>query len=156
MAAVKQQVNTLWIALLRMSVGVAFLTLGLNKTQWIWSHERLLKSLQAYLERATYNEWYLAVVAIPYCQMWAKCIVLGELAIGISMVLGLFSRFSIPIAFFLVLNYHFTTGLLFQWSFLSNTSGLLLLTAVLALWGLQAGKYHSVGSLLDSKKLKLW
>lgn len=119
---------------LRLFLGVFFLCEGLGKIGWLADPSPLTTQLQGYLQGA--NQWnraYLEAVCIPYAAIFARLVLLGELATGVSFLLGALSRVAAIVAFLMVLNIHFASGALFQYRFLTNGYGLPVLGGLLAL-----------------------
>ena len=56
--------------------------------------------------------------------IFARLIFLGEVATGIALILGKWTRVAATVAFFMVLNIHFAHSRLFQYGFLSQGDGL--------------------------------
>jgi len=119
---------------LRLCLGVFFLFEGLGKIAWLSDPSILATQLQRYLDSA--NQWnrpYLEIVCIPYAPIFARLVLFGELATGVSFLFGAFSRAAAIAAFLMVLNIHFASGALFQYRFLTNGYGLPVLGGLLAL-----------------------
>ena len=151
-------VNPLHVAILRIVVGIFFFSQSMGKTGWLSSSESLLSSLNRYLETTAtlLNRWYLEGVAIPYVDLWSQLIFLGELAIGISLILGIVTRISVPVAILLVINFHFTNGTLFRWDFFRSPYALLLLGCLALIFVTKAGLEYSIGARFSNEKIKLW
>jgi len=60
-------------------------------------------------------------------------VVFGELAAGTALVMGFWTRLAAFVAFLMVLNFHFASGRLFAYAFLTNGYGLPVLGGLLAL-----------------------
>jgi uncharacterized membrane protein YphA (DoxX/SURF4 family) len=139
---------------LRLAVGIFFLTEALQKTGWLSSAEPLLGSLNNYLKRGVHeiSQWYLNTVAIPYAEVWARMMFFGELLIGISLIIGLWTRVSLPIAILMVLSFHLANGTLLSWAFFSSAYALLLLSCLVILWRSPATQVGSVEAYLARSK----
>ena len=72
-------------------------------------------------------------MCIPGAPIFARLVLFGELATGVSFILGALSRTAAIVAFLMVLNIHFASGALFQYRFLTNGYGLPVLGGLLAL-----------------------
>jgi uncharacterized membrane protein YphA (DoxX/SURF4 family) len=59
-------------------------------------------------------------VAIPLAPVFARLVPLGELACGFALLLGLRVRLAAVLAFLMVLSFHFASGALFRYAFLTN------------------------------------
>ncbi len=119
---------------LRVFLGVFFLFEGIGKIGWLMDPSPLATQLTGYLQTA--NEWnrgYLQTVCIPGAAMFARLVLFGELATGVSLILGAYARYAAAAAFLMVLNIHFASGALFQYRFLTNGYGLPVLGGLLAL-----------------------
>lgn len=119
---------------LRVFLGVFFLFEGIGKIGWLMDPSPLTTQLTEYLQSA--NEWnrgYLQTVCIPGAAVFARLVLLGELATGVSLILGAYARYAAIAALLMVLNIHFASGLLFQYRFLTNGYGLPVLGGLLAL-----------------------
>jgi len=65
--------------------------------------------------------------------VFARLIFFGEVATGIALILGKWTRVVATVGFFMVLNIHFAHSRLFQYGFLSQGDGLPVLGGLLAL-----------------------
>jgi uncharacterized membrane protein YphA (DoxX/SURF4 family) len=134
------------LALMRIAVGGYFLAQGFNKIQggWLTSADPLVRTtLAPALERNTVEGFYrpfLENVVLPNGALFGQLVALGEVAVGLSLILGLLLRVSCTVAIFLNLNYMLMKGL-------ANNSGsndrmfvvceiALLLGAAGLVWGL--------------------
>lgn len=119
---------------LRVFLGVFFLFEGIGKIGWLMDPSPLAAQLTGYLQSA--NEWnrgYLQTVCIPGAAVFARLVLLGELATGVSLILGAYARYAAMLAFLMVLNIHFASGAVFEYRFLTNGYGLPVLGGLLAL-----------------------
>ncbi len=119
---------------LRVFLGVFFLFEGIGKIGWLMDPSPLTTQLTEYLQSA--NEWnrgYLQAVCIPGAAVFARLVLLGELATGVSLILGAYARYAAIAAFLMVLNIHFASGVLFEYRYLTNGYGLPVLGGLLAL-----------------------
>jgi len=119
---------------LRLFLGVFFLFEGIGKIGWLMDPSPLTTQLTGYLESANqWNRGYLEAVCIPGAAVFARLVLFGELATGVSLILGAYARYAAVAAFLMVLNIHFASGLLFEYRFLTNGYGLPVLGGLLAL-----------------------
>ncbi len=126
--------NATWIAFLRIAVGIFFLGQGINKIEWLTSSEFLKTNLDRYaLNAHPAAQWYQERVAKPGVEIWARAIPMGEMLIGIALILGVLTRTTLSIATLLVVNFHITNGKFFSLTFFSDPYALLLLACLLAL-----------------------
>jgi uncharacterized membrane protein YphA (DoxX/SURF4 family) len=115
-------------------LGVFFLFEGLAKIGWLTDPSPLTARLSGYLEDANgWNRGYLAGVCIPGAPVFARLVLFGELATGLALISGVWARHAAAMALLMVLNIHFASGLIFQYSFLTNGYGLPVLGGLLAL-----------------------
>ena len=119
---------------LRLFLGVFFLFEGIGKIGWLMDPSPLTTQLTGYLQGA--NQWnraYLETVCLPGAAVFARLVLFGELATGVSFLLGAYTRYAAIAALLMVLNIHFASGALFQYRFLTNGYGLPVLGGLLAL-----------------------
>ena len=122
------------LAVLRLALGVFLLSQGLGKLNWLFNSSPVLQQLQSWLPAAwPANRWYLSSVAIPWAPVFARLVVLGEIACGLALIFGVFTRLAAGLGFLMVLNFHFASGAMFQFRFLTNVYGLPVLGSLLAL-----------------------
>ena len=77
--------------------------------------------------------WYLDTVAIPGAPIFARVVVLAELAAGTALILGVKIRLAAALALLMVLNFHLASDLVFRYNYLINAYGLPILGGLLAL-----------------------
>ena len=124
------------LATTRILIGVFFLFMGLGKTRWFLDTSILSGQLFDWLHAAapgSMSRVYLERVAIPGIPFFARLVPLGEICSGLALILGIWTRIFAFIAFFMALNFHLASGLLFQYSFLTNGYGLPVLGSTLGL-----------------------
>lgn len=80
-----------------------------------------------------YSLRYLETVAIPYAGIFARIVPLAEFAAGAALVTGFNVRLTAGLALLMVLNFHFASGILFTWSYLTNGYGPPVVGSLLAL-----------------------
>ena len=108
-------VSVLCLLPLRLSVGVAFLVAGQGKIaagNWGAAYEStLLEFVSSNLENAyAFYRPFLESVVIPHIGKFAVLVAWGEILVGVSIFLGLFTRFGAAVGIFMVLNYTFVLG----------------------------------------------
>jgi YVTN family beta-propeller protein len=120
---------------LRLMLGIFFLFEGIDKAAWLTNPSLLVtNSLQNWARTGTaVSRWYVETVCIPGAPVFARLIFLGEVATGIALILGLWTRAAAAIAFVMVLNIHFAHSSIFRFGFLSQGDGLPVLGGLLAL-----------------------
>jgi len=122
------------LRVLAVFLGVFLIFEGLGKLAWLGNSAPLFAQLQGWLKDApASSRWYLETLAIPGVPMFARLVVIGELASGIALVVGFWTRLAALLAFLMVLNFHFASGRLFHYGFLTNGYGLPVLGGLLAL-----------------------
>ena len=105
------------LAILRIAFGGYFLAQGVNKIQggWLTSADPMVRTFIApAIERNTAEGFYrpfLENVVQPNGALFSQLVALGEVAVGISLLLGLLVRPSCIVAMFLNLNYMLMKGL---------------------------------------------
>jgi len=119
---------------LRTFLAVFFLAEAFGKLRWLINSEGLSTRLNEWAKNAnSWNTWYLHHVALPYLEIFARVVMLGELCLGLGLLLGVFTRPAAILGFLMVLNYHFASGAIFHGDFLTNGYGLPVLGGLLAL-----------------------
>jgi uncharacterized membrane protein YphA (DoxX/SURF4 family) len=122
------------LRVLSIFLGVFFLFEGISKLGWLTDASVLTSRLQEWLGTASsINRWYLETVAIPGAPVFARLVMFGELAVGTALIAGFRARLTATIALLMVLNFHFASGVMFQYSYLTNGYGLPVLGGLLAL-----------------------
>lgn len=115
-------------------LGVFFLFEGISKIGWLMDPSPLTDRLTSYLEEANaWNRGYLEKVCIPWAPVFARLVLFGELATGLSLITGVLTRYAAAVALLMVLNIHFASGLLFQYAYLTNGYALPVAGGLLAL-----------------------
>lgn len=109
-------VSVLCMLPLRLSVGVAFLVAGQGKIaagNWGAAYETTLSEfVSSNLENAfAFYRPFLESVVIPHAGKIAVLVAWAEILVGVSIFLGLFTRFGAAVGIFMVLNYTFAQGL---------------------------------------------
>jgi uncharacterized membrane protein YphA (DoxX/SURF4 family) len=122
------------LRVLSVLLGVFFLFEGISKIGWLTDPSPLTARLTGYLQSANaWNRGYLEGVCIPWAPVFARLVLLGELATGLALITGVWARYAAAVAFLMVMNIHFASGLLFQYGFLTNGYGFPVVGGLLAL-----------------------
>jgi uncharacterized membrane protein YphA (DoxX/SURF4 family) len=122
------------LRVLSLAMGLFLIAMGTTKLDWISDTSILTAELQKWHQAApAASRWYLESIAIPGAPVFARLVLLGELATGAALVCGFRVRAGAAVAFVMVLTFHFASGLLFQYSYLRNSFGLPVLGNLLAL-----------------------
>jgi uncharacterized membrane protein YphA (DoxX/SURF4 family) len=115
-------------------MGVFLLFMGVTKAGWLMDSEPLASRLREWLETAPpASRWYLETIALPGAPVFARLVLVGELAAGAALVAGFQVRLAAALALLMVLNFHFAADVLFHYSYLTNPYGLPVLGGLLAL-----------------------
>lgn len=121
------------LRLLSVALGVFLIFMGLDKLDWLMNGDILVRRLQEW--RGTvrpFARWYLDTIALPGAAVFARVVVIAELAAGVALVLGLKVRLAAALALLMVLNFHVASDVIFQYSYLTNAYGLPVLGGLLA------------------------
>jgi uncharacterized membrane protein YphA (DoxX/SURF4 family) len=115
-------------------MGVFLLFMGIDKLSWLTDTGVLAGRFQEWLQTAPpASRWYLETLAIPGVAVFARIVPLAEIAAGVALVCGYRVRVAAALAFFMVLNFHFASDVLFHYSYLTNGYGLPVLGSLMAL-----------------------
>ena len=112
------------LRILSVMMGVFFVFEGLDKIDWLMDGGILTLRLQEW--RGTVRplaRWYLDTIAIPGAPVFARVVMLAELAAGAALVLGMHVRLAAALALLMVLNFHVASDVIFQYSYLTNPYG---------------------------------
>ena len=114
-----------------------------------------MDSLFNYHQRAGLTQLvYLDKVAIPYAFLWAKLIAIGELAVGMSLILGLLTQVTCIVGIFMVLNFHAANGNLYSLNFFGSPWAALIIVCFIVLFMAKSGKYVGLDAKLGKKSPK--
>ena len=122
------------LRILSVMMGVFLVCMGLTKIDWLMDGGILARLLQEW--RGTARPlalWYLDTIAIPGAPVFARVVLLAELAAGAALVLGVRVRLVAFLLLLMVLNFHLASDLIFDYSYLTNPYGLPVLGGLLAL-----------------------
>ena len=121
-------------------MGAFLLLMGVNKIQWLTDSEFLVYELNQWLGLAPeISRLYLETIAIPGAHFFAPLVVLGELLAGAALLLGYRVRSTAMMALVMVLNFHFASGIIFTFGYLTNGYGPPVIGSLLAL-GIGGGR----------------
>ena len=122
------------LRILSLALGVFLIFMSLDKIGWLTDGTFLARRLQEWRGTARpMVRWYLDAVAIPGAPVFARVVVLAEMAAGAALILGFKVRLAAALAFLMVLNFHFAADLIFHYGYLINAYGLPILGGLLAL-----------------------
>jgi len=115
-------------------LGVFLILMGWGKTAWFSDAGILLAELDRWLALApALSRWYLEIVAIPGAGLFAYLVPLGELAAGAAIILGYRTQLAATLALLMIINFHFASGIIFTYGYLTNGFGLPVLGGLFAL-----------------------
>ena len=122
------------LRVLSLALGVFFLFMGLDKLAWLATPSLLADQLAEWQKTAPApSRWYLETVAIPGAPVFARLVLLGELAVAVALLAGVYVRLAALTGFFMVVNFHFAMGVMLSFSYLWNGYGPPVLGGLLAL-----------------------
>ncbi len=141
MTTVKPRISTsappaaVALRLLALLLGVFFVFQGLNKLPWLLDGGILAERLQGWMRNAPAPSvrWYIETIAMPGVPLFARLVPLGELSVGLALMLGFWPRLVAALALAMVANFHFALGSYFSWEFLRDGAGLPTMGGLLAL-----------------------
>ena len=124
------------LTVIRILIGVFFIFEAIGKAGWLLDAGILAGRLTGWLTDAppgSASRWSLEHVAMHGIGVFARLVPLGELAAGLALIAGVWTRTAALLAFLMVLNFHVASGAIFKYSFLTNGYGLPVLAATLGL-----------------------
>ena len=122
------------LRVLSIALGVFLIFMGLDKVDWLMDSSLLVRRLQEWRESAQpMVRWYLDTIAIPGAPVFARLVLVGELAAGAALLCGIKVRWAASVALLMVLNFHFASDVLFHYSYLTNAYGPPVVGGLLAL-----------------------
>lgn len=122
------------LRVLSLAMGIFLICMGLNKLDWLVDSRFLAAELAGWREFAPpISRWYIDMIAIPGAPFFARLVLLGELASGVALIVGYRVRLAALLALFMVLNFHFSMGILVQFAYLTNGYGLPVVGGLAAL-----------------------
>ena len=122
------------LRVLSVLMGVFIVFMGLGKLAWFGDSGYLVAELERWREFApSMSHSYLDTVAIPGAPVFARLVVLGELATGAALVTGVRIRLAATVALLMILNFHVAMGVIFTYGYLTNGFGLPVVGGLLAL-----------------------
>jgi uncharacterized membrane protein YphA (DoxX/SURF4 family) len=123
------------LLVLRLFLGAFFISIGMSKYRWFLDTSFLARQLAGWQQNAapgSISAHYLQA-AIPYTFVFARLVPLGELSTGVALLTGFWTPVFAAIGFFMALNFHTASGVLFSTGFFTNGYGLPVLGGTLAL-----------------------
>ena len=144
------------LVLLRVYLGAVFLVAALPKLQQDFTPNLIGFVQQAALQRAhQFYRPFLAQVVLPNAPAFAALVTWVELLLGVTLVLGLLTRFSAAVALVLTLNYMFAKGAWF-WTPSSNDAAFVAIALALLMGA--AGRTLGLDAFLSRRwpRSPLW
>ena len=107
---------------LSLIMGLFLLLMGYGKLAWLADSAHLTYELDQWLsfEPVAISRLYLEWVAIPGAPLFARLVVLGELAAGAALIAGFRVGLTAAVALAMVLNFQFASGIMFTSGYLTN------------------------------------
>lgn len=105
------KVSALGPVILRITLGILWLEMGIQKL-----HPNFMKGLESKLkfwaEENPYPwyKYFLENIAIPHWQAFGYQVMLGELLVGLSLILGILTLLSGFFGFIMILNFYFASS----------------------------------------------
>ena len=122
------------LRLLSVALGTFLIFMAVDKIEWLMDGGFLARRLQEWRGIARpLARWYLDTIAIPGAPVFARVVVIAELAAGSALVLGIKVRLAAALALLMVLNFHIASDVIFRYDYLINAYGLPVLGGLLAL-----------------------
>jgi uncharacterized membrane protein YphA (DoxX/SURF4 family) len=127
--------GALGLRVLAVLLGVFFIGMCSSKIAWLTNSSILQQKFETiFLPKAPpIVRWYLETVCIPGAPLFARLVPLGELAAGLALIFGFWTRMAAIAAFLMVLNFHFATSAFWSIDFLRDGAGLPVLGGLLAI-----------------------
>jgi uncharacterized membrane protein YphA (DoxX/SURF4 family) len=114
-------------------LGLFFLFNGLDKLAWFSDPGILAARLEGWLKNAPpSSRWYIETLT-PGVPLFARLVPLAELSAGVALIIGFWARVTAALAFFMVLNFHFARGFIFDPEFLMDGTGFPVLGGLIVL-----------------------
>ena len=122
------------LRLLSVVFGVFMLSMGLAKTAWLADSAPLVRTLQGWRgDVPPWVLWYLDLVAIPGAPLFARVVMLAEVAAGVALLVGVRVRLAAGLTALMVFHFHVASGVALNADYLTNGYGLPVLGGLLAL-----------------------
>jgi uncharacterized membrane protein YphA (DoxX/SURF4 family) len=121
------------LMLIRITAGVYLFFMGVDKVRWLLDSTPLADQLSNWSAQATpLSHWYLERI-LPGTPVFARLVPLGEIAGGLALVAGFWTRLVAGAMFLMILNFQVAAGAMFSYTYLTDAKGLPLLGALLGL-----------------------
>ncbi len=141
-----------FLAFLRIAAGLSLFTSGLQKLAWFGSTAPLDQKLADWAAHAhgPLMARYLAFVT-PHHGLFARVVVLGELGLGMLLILGLLTPLAAVLAFVMVAQFQLASGQMFSMSYLRGQAPLAYLLIYPVLFFGRAGTAFGLDGLLSRR-----
>jgi thiosulfate dehydrogenase [quinone] large subunit len=134
----KERTYLWYLAILRIYVGYYLFFQGIGKFQrnfpkgdWIGRQIGDIASLDLY-------PWYKAFLqsyVVPHSELFGYLIMIGEIAVGVGLLLGLFTRLSALVGLFMLVNYYLGPGTARGGAMLAQQQTFIIALAIFVLAG---------------------
>ncbi len=126
--------HALGLTVLRIFLGVFFLCMGLGKLGWFTDASMLTAQLTGWVDEAgPLSRWYLQTLCLPGAPIFARVVPLAEMSTGLALILGIYTRLAATLGLLMILNFHFASGIIFRYAYLTNGFGPPVVGGLLAL-----------------------
>ena len=103
-----------YIVLLRLFVGFSFLRLGLPKLQDLGNHGPMRAQITEWANNQAHPFWgyqeFLKEFVLPNLSVFQVLVTFGEIAVGVALLVGGFTRLAAFFGLFMNVNYWFASG----------------------------------------------
>lgn len=109
--SLNQKTSSLGPVLLRITLGILWLEMGIQKL-----HPNFMKGLESKLKfwaQESPYPWYkyfLENLAIPHYQAFGYQVMIGEIAVGLSLILGVLTVFGSFFGLFMIINFYYASS----------------------------------------------
>ena len=125
--------QALGLTVIRIAVGIYLLCMGLDKVRWLLDSTPLANQLSIWSAQATpLSRWYLERI-LPGTPVFARLVPLGEIAGGVALAAGFWTRLAAGAMLLMILNFQVAAGAIFTYPYLTDAKGLPLLGALVGL-----------------------
>lgn len=110
----KEKTYLWYIAVLRIYIGYYFLRQGITKYQRDFPHGDWIGRQigdPATLDLYSWYKSFLINTVVPHHELFGYLVMIGEIAVGACLLLGLSTRFAAFVGCFLVINYYLGPGM---------------------------------------------
>ncbi|HLQ76190.1 MAG TPA: DoxX family protein [Terriglobia bacterium] len=122
------------LLVVRIALGIFFIFEGWDKFPWLADPGLLGSILHKWADAGVpIGKWYIEHLLLPGVWIFARLTFLGEVAAGLALFFGFWTRRAAIVTFLLVVNIHVAHSSIFQYGFLSKGDGLPILGGLLAL-----------------------